>query len=67
MAPASDPLRTGLVASLSRPEGNVTGVSLYGSEIARKRMEVFKETVIGIQRIAVLGNADNPLHQLLWR
>jgi putative tryptophan/tyrosine transport system substrate-binding protein len=66
MAPASDPLRTGLVASLSRPEGNVTGVSLYGSEIARKRMEVFKETVVGIQRIAVLGNADNPLHQLLW-
>jgi putative ABC transport system substrate-binding protein len=44
----------------------VTGVSLYGSEIARKRMEVFKETVVGIQRIAVLGNADNPLHQFLW-
>jgi putative tryptophan/tyrosine transport system substrate-binding protein len=52
MAPAADPLRSGLVASLSRPSGNVTGVSLYGSEIARKRMEIFKEAVIGIQRIA---------------
>jgi len=66
MAPAADPLRTGLVASLSRPEANVTGVSLYGSEIARKRMEVFKEAVVGIERIAVLANAENPLHRLLW-
>jgi ABC-type uncharacterized transport system substrate-binding protein len=54
MAPAADPLRAGLVVSLSRPGGNVTGVSLYGSEIARKRMELFKEAVVGIERIAVL-------------
>jgi putative ABC transport system substrate-binding protein len=66
MAPAADPLRSGLVASLSRPGGNVTGVSLYGSELARKRMEVFKEAVVGIQRIAVVGNAENPLHRFLW-
>src|ERR1700731_320359 len=66
LAPAADPLRSGLVASLSRPGGNVTGVSLYGSEIARKRMEIFKEAVVGIQRIAVLANADNSLHQFLW-
>jgi len=66
MGPAADPLRSGLVASLSRPGGNVTGVSLYGSEITRKRMEIFKEAVIGIQRIAVLGNAENPLHRFLW-
>jgi ABC-type uncharacterized transport system substrate-binding protein len=66
MAPAADPLRSGLVASLSRPGGNVTGVSLYGSELARKRMEVFKEAVVGIQRVAVLGNAENPLHHFLW-
>src|SRR5207248_545903 len=38
MAPAADPLRSGLAASLSRPGGNVTGVSLYGSEIARISM-----------------------------
>ena len=66
LAPAADPLRSGLVASLSRPGGNVTGVSLYGSEIARKRMEIFKEAVVGIQRVAVLGNAENPLHRFLW-
>jgi putative ABC transport system substrate-binding protein len=66
MAPAADPLRAGLVASLSRPGGNVTGVSLYGSEIARKRMEIFNEAVAGIQRIAVLANADNPFHRFLW-
>jgi putative tryptophan/tyrosine transport system substrate-binding protein len=66
MAPAADPLRSGLVASLSRPGGNVTGVSLYGSELARKRMEVFKEAVVGIQRVAVLSNAENPLHRFLW-
>jgi putative tryptophan/tyrosine transport system substrate-binding protein len=66
MAPAADPLRSGLVASLSHPGGNVTGVSLYGSELARKRMEVFKEAVVGIQRVAVLGNAENPLHRFLW-
>jgi hypothetical protein len=62
LAPAADPVRTGLVASLSRPGCNVTGISLYGSEIARKRMEVFKEAVVGIRRIAVLNNAENPLH-----
>src|SRR6516162_1005682 len=66
MGPAADPLRSGLVASLSRPGGNVTGVSLYGSEIVRKRMEIFKEAVVGIRRIAVLANAENPLHHLLW-
>jgi putative ABC transport system substrate-binding protein len=66
MAPAADPLRTGLAESLSRPGGNVTGVSLYGSEIARKRMEVFKEAVVGIQRVAVLANAENPFHRLVW-
>lgn len=66
LAPAADPVRTGLVASLSRPGGNVTGISLYGSEIARKRMEVFKEAVVGIRRIAVLSNAENPLHHFLW-
>jgi putative ABC transport system substrate-binding protein len=56
LAPAADPLRSGLVASLSRPGGNVTGVSLYGSEIARKRLEIFKEVVVGIQQVAVLAN-----------
>ena len=66
MAPAADPLRTGLVPSLARPGGNVTGVSMYGSELARKRMEVLTEAVTGIRRIAVLQNTGNPLHRFLW-
>jgi putative ABC transport system substrate-binding protein len=66
MAPAADPLRLRLVASLARPGGNLTGVSLYGSELARKRMEVFREAVAGIRRIGVLVNAENPLHRFLW-
>jgi putative tryptophan/tyrosine transport system substrate-binding protein len=66
LAPASDPLRSGLVTSLAHPEGNVTGMSLYGSELARKRMEVLTEAVAGIHRIAVLRNSGNPLHRFLW-
>ena len=60
------PAATGPCTSLARPGGNVTGVSLSGSELARKRMEVFREAVAGIRRIAVLGNAENPLHRFLW-
>ncbi len=66
LAPVGDPLRTGLVKSLSHPGGNVTGVSLYGSELVRKRMEVFREAVARIRRIAVVGNSENPLHRFLW-
>jgi putative ABC transport system substrate-binding protein len=66
LAPAADPLRTALVASLARPGGNVTGVSLYGSELASKRIEIFKEAASVIRRIAVLGNAGNPLHRFFW-
>jgi putative ABC transport system substrate-binding protein len=66
MATAGDPLSTGIVASLAHPGGNVTGVTLYGSELSGKRVEVFKEAVPGIARIAVLGNGKSPLTQLLW-
>jgi ABC transporter substrate binding protein len=66
MAPAGDPLPLGLAASLARLGGNVTGVTLYASELASKRMEVFREAVVGIRRIAVLGNAGNPLHPFIW-
>jgi len=66
LAPAADPLRTGLVANLAHPGSNVTGMSLYGSELARKRMEVLTEAVAGIRRIAVLRNTGNPLNRFLW-
>jgi putative tryptophan/tyrosine transport system substrate-binding protein len=66
MTPVGDPLRLGLAASLARPGGNVTGVTLFGSELGHKRLEVFKEAVAGIQRIAVLGEADNPYSRFVW-
>jgi putative ABC transport system substrate-binding protein len=66
LAPIADPLALGLARSLARPEGNVTGITMFGPELARKRMEIFKETAAGAQRIAVLRNAQNPLHDFLW-
>jgi len=66
LAPIADPLALGLARSLARPEGNVTGITMFGPELARKRMEIFKETAAGARRIAVLGNAQNPLHDFLW-
>jgi putative tryptophan/tyrosine transport system substrate-binding protein len=66
MATAADPLRAGIVASLARPGSNITGVTLYGSELSGKRVEVFKETVPGIIRLAILGNATNPFSQYSW-
>jgi putative tryptophan/tyrosine transport system substrate-binding protein len=66
MGPINDPLRAGIVASLARPGENITGVSEYGSELSRKRVEVLKEAVPGIARLAVLGNAANLLNQYLW-
>jgi putative tryptophan/tyrosine transport system substrate-binding protein len=66
LAPIADPIALGLARSLARPGGNVTGVTMYGTELAHKRMEIFKETAARIQRIAVLVNAENPLHPFLW-
>jgi putative ABC transport system substrate-binding protein len=67
MAAAGDPLGSGIVASLAHPDGNVTGVALYGAELAGKRVAVFKEVVPGLGSIGVLGNATNPYNiKLLW-
>jgi putative ABC transport system substrate-binding protein len=67
MAAAGEAISSGIVASLAHPGGNVTGLTLYASELAGKRLEVLKEAVPGITRIAVLGNARNPLHQGIWQ
>ena len=61
----ADPLGAGIVANVAHPGGNVTGIMLYGAEFAGKRVEVFKEAVPEIARIAVLGTR-NPLSQLHW-
>ena len=59
-AVAGDPVGTGLVVSLARPGGNVTGLTDVAPEIAGKRLELLREAVPGITRIAVLWNSANP-------
>ena len=56
MAASSDPIATGLVASLARPGGNVTGVSLMVPELGPKRLELLKEAAPKVSRLAVLWN-----------
>jgi putative tryptophan/tyrosine transport system substrate-binding protein len=59
-AVAGDPVGTGLVASLARPGGNVTGLSLQQVEVAAKRLELLRELVPGLRRVAIMGNVTNP-------
>jgi putative tryptophan/tyrosine transport system substrate-binding protein len=59
-AAAADPLGTGLVASLARPGGNATGLSIQDTETAGKRLQLLREVVRGLQRVAILVNVDNP-------
>src|SRR5262249_49587917 len=59
MVSVADPLRVGLIASLSRPGRNVTGVTNIGSELAGKRVEILKEIVPAASRVAVLINPDD--------
>jgi putative ABC transport system substrate-binding protein len=59
-AAAGDPVRAGLVASLARPGGNVTGLSLLATDLAGKRIELLREVVPGLRRLAILGNVSNP-------
>jgi putative ABC transport system substrate-binding protein len=56
---ASDPVATGLVASLARPGGNVTGVTLLGRELVPKRLELLREVLPTLGKIAVLVNPNN--------
>jgi putative ABC transport system substrate-binding protein len=57
---ASDPVRSGLVTSLARPGGNATGLSTLQSDLAGKRIEVLREIVPNLRRLAVLANVGNP-------
>jgi putative tryptophan/tyrosine transport system substrate-binding protein len=60
MAPAGDPVRSGLVPSLAHPGGNVTGLSLMAPDLGGKRLELLRELLPGISRVAILWNAANP-------
>jgi len=57
MAQDPDPVATGVVASLARPGGNITGLSALAPELSGKRLELLKETVPKLSRVAVLGNS----------
>jgi putative tryptophan/tyrosine transport system substrate-binding protein len=56
---AGDPLATGLVESLSRPGGNITGISDVSAEVTPKRMELLKQMVPQLRRVAMLWNAND--------
>jgi len=58
MVGATDPVDTGIVASLARPGGNVTGLAVNAAEIAAKRVQLLKEAVPNLSRVAVLWNAS---------
>src|SRR5215472_2676231 len=58
-----DPVASGLVASLNRPGGNITGVSVLSAELTAKRFEAIHEWVPNATTIALLGNPDNPVSE----
>jgi putative tryptophan/tyrosine transport system substrate-binding protein len=60
MTQSSDPVASGFVASLARPGGNVTGLSTLAPEISGKRLELLKEIVPKLSRVAVLGTSTSP-------
>jgi putative tryptophan/tyrosine transport system substrate-binding protein len=59
-AVANDPLGSGLVASLSRPGGNVTGLSAQQSDLVSKRLEFLREVVPGFRQLAIMANVGYP-------
>jgi ABC-type uncharacterized transport system substrate-binding protein len=61
MAVSGAPVETGFVTSLARPDGNLTGLSLFAPELSGKRLELLKETVPALSRVAVLANPTNPV------
>jgi putative ABC transport system substrate-binding protein len=60
MAASGDAVATGLVASLARPGGNITGSTFFGPELHGKRVELLKQALPRISQVAILLNADNP-------
>jgi putative ABC transport system substrate-binding protein len=60
MAAIADPVGAGLIASLARPGGNTTGMSLISAELSGKRIGLLEETIPSVSRVAVLWNPMNP-------
>jgi ABC-type uncharacterized transport system substrate-binding protein len=59
-AAVGDPVGTGLVAALARPGGNATGLSIQATDLAGKRLELLREVVPGLRRLAIMANAGAP-------
>ncbi len=64
---AIDPVAAGVVASLAWPGGNVTGLSMLTPELSPKRLELLKQVIPGLSRVAILWNAANPANALPGR
>lgn len=62
MTSSGDPVASGLVASLARPGGNITGMSTMTPELVGKQLEMLKEVVPKVSRVALLGNPANPFY-----
>jgi putative ABC transport system substrate-binding protein len=62
MASAADPVGSGLVTNLPHPGGNVTGLSMMSTELSAKRLQLLKETIPRLTRVAVLWNPATPYH-----
>jgi putative ABC transport system substrate-binding protein len=61
MVLVADPVGSGLVANLAHPGENITGLSMMAIELIAKRLQLLKETIPRLNRVAVIGNPDNPL------
>ena len=59
-ASSGNPVETGLVASYARPGGNVTGFTISGAQVETKRLQILKDVVPGLSRLAVIWNSANP-------
>ena len=64
---AGDPVGTGLVASMARPGGNITGVTEFSTDLSGKRLQLLTEAVPGISRVAVLYNSSDPAMTLRYQ
>src|SRR5262249_50557387 len=66
-AVVGEPVHSGFVASLARPGGNITGVRLLEPELSGKRLEVLRDSVPSLKRVATLVNLANPIHTLYFK
>jgi putative ABC transport system substrate-binding protein len=67
MASGADPVAFGLVQSMSRPGGNVTGLTNFAEQLASKQLDMMRELLPRLARAATLINVENPLHKPQWR